>query len=330
MMSSFEKALQILNSDESMALNLAKVENKTTWQAGEIMGKSHYKYIEILQRATEYIKVFMKHYEHYEKFFPDEVELNPDFKYYLNEVILQRKKPVEAYKNHPSAKFRSRNSREALIGRELLKLRSSNNAHEQYFYHLIMTFDRWNNHRILPTAYQEPHAFKRRQKNRHRKILSVTFNVPKEVLQGLEKEFSLGKVAEASSGDKVYYTYLSESIRNGVYKLVKIKKIPEAIEAFTKQRIYVFKQSEDVAAFTTACYEYTIDNRDKMKSGLKFWPIFRLLIKKAVNFNQMERVTPEREEYLNTSHSTEARKIEIRREKKAKARIKKMGGLIID
>jgi hypothetical protein len=289
------------------------------------MGKSHYKYIEIQQRAEHFMKVFMKHFELYETLFPIEVGLNEDFQEYLSECILKRRKPTDVHRNHPSIGFRKARTREAIIGKELLKLRSSDNAHEQYFYHLIMTFDRWNNYRILPMAFQEPHAFKRRQKNRHRKIIELTTKVPKEILASLEEDYSLGKVpAKNENSESVYFTYLCKSLRDGNFKYIKVKKTPECVDAFTQQKIYVFKNSEDCAAFITAAHEYLIDRRDKVKSGLRFWPMFRILIKKAVNFNQMERVTPERIEYISSSNNKNARTMEIRRDRKAKERIKKI------
>ena len=41
------KAWQILNKDEKTALMLTFNQKKSSWEAGDIMDKSHYKYLEI-------------------------------------------------------------------------------------------------------------------------------------------------------------------------------------------------------------------------------------------------------------------------------------------
>jgi len=319
----FKKAIRILAQDEVLAVDLAKVQGKSTWQAGEIMSKSHYKYIEILQRGEHFLKIFTKHFEIYDTLIPEQVGINNDIKEYLIKVMEQRLKPTTVIREHSTMTFRvDSTKRDALFGFELLKWRSSGNAHEQYFYHLVMEFDRWNNYRILPMRYQEPHAFKRRQKNRHRKILQLTTKVDLDTIKNLTQDFVVDTFRVGSKTG--YYTYLAESLRDNNFKIVVIKKTPKAIEAFTNQKIYVFRSPNDCLIFVKAAREYLIDQSEKVQRGLKFWPTFRIMIKKAVNYNQMERVTPERAPYMIDALTKEGERVDIQLQKKARSYIKKL------
>ena len=53
-------AWMILIEEEQLALTLHYGPEKSTWQAGEIMKKAHYKYLEIKARGEKFLKIFIE------------------------------------------------------------------------------------------------------------------------------------------------------------------------------------------------------------------------------------------------------------------------------
>jgi len=84
-------AWDILNSDEKTAVSLSLGHSKSTWEAGEIMSKAHFKYLEIQKRARKFLEIFTNHLEKYEGLFPEGIYLSFAFKEYLSLTIIERK-----------------------------------------------------------------------------------------------------------------------------------------------------------------------------------------------------------------------------------------------
>src|SRR6478735_5583892 len=85
-------AYRILTAEEKASLTLQTIENKSTWEAGQILNKSHYKYLEIQKRAEKFFEVFTRHYNLYGKLIPDGLGLNCYFEQYITIAITQRVK----------------------------------------------------------------------------------------------------------------------------------------------------------------------------------------------------------------------------------------------
>ena len=98
------KALKILKEEEKASLSLQLSHSKSTWEAGEILNRSHYKYLEIFERAKKFFKMFTEHYDFYPDFFPPDIVLKQEFKDYLTQVILNRQNlSTSLYKVNSSA-----------------------------------------------------------------------------------------------------------------------------------------------------------------------------------------------------------------------------------
>ena len=67
-----KKAWDCLNEIERQSLFLQLSESKSSWEAGEILKLSHYKYLEIRERSEKFFRLFSDFFElHTSIFRPD-------------------------------------------------------------------------------------------------------------------------------------------------------------------------------------------------------------------------------------------------------------------
>lgn len=281
-----------LSEDEKVALTLALGNGKSTWEAGTIMKKSHYKFLEILSRGKHFIKLFTQQYSLYGKIIPDSVSINPVVKDYLDLVICDRIKPTKALKrlNHPL--FSITQHRTEFLRREIEKWAVSDETSERLFYTLVMEFDRWNNWRILPKDLQEPHAFKRRNKNVVRYYLKNWVTRGKESAQEFADLIAAPKNLTKS---KEAYVGVIIDCRSFVYEIVKVNSTKSTTKILCKdQRYFMFKDPKDAIKLMDLVTEYFSKDQRKSAEGLYFWPQVRVLIKRALNHDEIMGIVPER------------------------------------
>src|SRR5580698_555761 len=143
MMKFNKKAFKLLKKDEREALSLKNLQGKSSWQGGEVLKKSHYKYLEITTRAEKFFELFNQHYNLYTDLIPYGVKIDKDFKHYLSLTIEQRLKVGDAIKLIPNPLYQTNKTREPLIIKGVLSLKRSKSVHEQNLYNAIMEFDRY-------------------------------------------------------------------------------------------------------------------------------------------------------------------------------------------
>jgi hypothetical protein len=279
-----EEAWKILNIDERTSLGLSLSFNKSTWEAGEIMKKAHFKYLEIQKRARKFLEIFTNHFEKYGGLFPEDINLSFAFKEYLTLTILERKTISKATKYMEDASYSIASRRNKLIMRELEKLARSNEESYRDFYSLILDFDRWNNFRILPLEVQEPSAFKRRNKVRNKKHLRNLTNLPQySVLKLIEIYGYNGKYP------KLYLPLISQYIKDG-YKVIQIKHNSINVGEITQIGFFLFESRVKAIEFAKLIANYFMGDRRNCREGQKFWPNFRVMISEAINFREIENI----------------------------------------
>lgn len=288
-----KKALTHLVPDEEAAVTLKNVHNKSTWQAGEILGKAHYKFLEIVGRGEQYLKMFSKHYQMFNKFFPDEVTINPLVKEYLQLVLMERRNPRKIHLLISSIQFRDKKYRDTVITIQIRKWQNSKSAVENHFAELIVEFDRWNNWRILPEAVQLPHAFKRRQKNVHKKKLLYSIRLPETKIKDLKKYF---KVRKKENYDKAAWVYLFKDVVTQEYEVVPVVISEDSKKVFSMLFLPMFKSKKDCERAVLLILNYVLQtNPDhRVKSGLAFWPTFRDYQKLTYNEFEIDNIPPEK------------------------------------
>lgn len=277
-------AWEILVEDEKTALTLSLGHGKSTWESGEIMSKAHFKYLEIQKRARKFLEMFTNHFEKYDGLFTEDMPLSFAFKEYLQLTMINRLNISKATKQMDDISYLTASKRNKLIAHELGKLKRGNNVPSSDLYGLIMDFDRWNNFRILPLEMQEPSAFKRRNKSRNKKHLKVITSLPKfSVLKLIEKYSYSGKYP------KSYLPIISDCLDNQ-YKVIPIRKNITIINEITNIGLFIFDKKDLAEHFSKLIADYFLKEAMNCKTGQKFWPEFRITIKKAINYGDIENI----------------------------------------
>lgn len=284
-----EKAWNILSEDEKTAITLQLGYTKSTWQAGEIMGKAHYKYIEIQERAHYFFKRFTEHFRLYDSIIPADCKLSSDVKRYFKVLISRRCKTQEALlelKDSPLLiNYRERNM---IIKNQLNWLEESKHSVDLNTLAIIKDYDRWNNFRILPPDCQEASAFKRRNKNRNKRDIKNFFEL---------NPYAAKKISETYCADdleiKVFYVPVYNRISNTI-EAVKIPRGEKSVNKISTAGLYIFHKEEQADEFMELAIEYYFDPKNDCKKGLKFWPKFRKSISIAINYDIIQNLVNSR------------------------------------
>lgn len=285
-------AWMILAEEERLALTLHYGADKSTWQAGEIMKKAHYKYLEIRARGEKFLKMFTEYFELYGDLFPQDLIISSSFRKYLLLVIVKRKRVNKVIREIGNPQYLITSSRDQSIIGEMSKFKNSRKISERNFYNLIMDFDRWNNFRILPKGIQEPSAFKRRDKNRHRKYLKILINMHPFSVREIIKRYEFE--SKASNVKHIAYITIIKDVKKAKYKIVPIHAIKSVMDEISRIGIYIFKDRQMAEVFIEIVLRYYDKEVRHCTDGQKFWPQYRLLIKKAINYNPVQNIIPSR------------------------------------
>lgn len=285
-------AWDILLESEKTALNLQYVTEKSSWQAGEIMKKSHYKYLEIKYRAERFLKLFTEYFTIHPTLIPEPVReryTNPGAVaalFYLERCILKRAKPFEALNNW------NEKNEEALTKSEmndnLEKLLSvwaeSDDLYEMAIFNMVKEFDRWNNFRILPKNCQEPSAYKRRLKNVQKRRVKLACSL---------SPLALEKIVALFGAKKQPCLFLPILVESKIHVL-RVKDKPKIVEILSDFNLYLFKEQSDATTYADLIQMYVVKSKRECQDGLAFWPNYRTMVKKAINFDTIDNITPTR------------------------------------
>lgn len=284
-------AWQILTEDEQSALMLSINFGKSTWEAGELMNKAHYKYLEIQARANKFFRMFHEYFQATGDLrIPKDCLLNNDFRDYIIYTVFERKSKKEALDKMKHTAFFVSSAKERILAEGLERLGNSENELEQMLYDVIIEFDRWNNNRILPISLQEPSAFKRRNKTRLIKHLNNLSKLDPFHIHRFTNRFKAKK-----SEFKVYYiTLLSSSYESG-YEIIRVKKKKELFKYISKHlRLYIFDEHVDADQFGFLITRYLMNHKKDCKVGQQFWPKYRKAIECASNYLEVNNIIPRR------------------------------------
>ena len=101
------KTWPLLTNEEKTVLLLSYGHERSSWEAGEVVGKAHYKYLEVLQRATFIMKEFEEFFSNYQGLFNPNIDLDESFMAYIR-VAMSERLPIRGIinrlKDHPRLK----------------------------------------------------------------------------------------------------------------------------------------------------------------------------------------------------------------------------------
>ncbi len=280
-----QQAWALLSQDEKTALSLQLGMTKSSWESGEIMNKSHYKYLEIKYRGVQFLKMFTEHLEVFDEIVPNYVKGDGLVIKYLKLCLEKRMKPIPAMVVL-SQEF-GRVSKAILnekITNQFKKWETEDNAIHQTVMNLVKEFDRWNNFRILPKNIQEPSAFKRRVKNAYKKQIKATCSLHELAIEKIQKLYGTKK------SPSMYLPLIS----NSKPIILRIKINNGSMNVVNTISLYTFKSQEDATNYTNAIFEYLGKGKKDCIDGLTFWPKYRDIIQRAVNYQKIMQINPSR------------------------------------
>lgn len=287
------KAWAVLLEDEKSALTLSISYHKSTWEAGEIMDKAHYKYLEIKSRAERFVRIFTEYFQDADSFIPPNSFLHKDFQEYIHSVMIQRKSRKETSDNNKNSMLFVEQSRDRLILEQMELLKKTKDPKHQQLYQLITEFDRWNNFRILPKEIQEPSAFKRRNKTRNLKHLKKVTTIPTFSVNRLISRYDYkGKYK------KLFAPIVTEISDDG-YIVMTVEDKPIVVEELSSIGLFIFADEDDALDFGALLYNYISKGKKTCKEGQRFWPKYRVLTEKALNWKSVNNIVPMRKYLQN-------------------------------
>lgn len=281
------RAWNMLTEEEQTSLGLQFSYNKSTWEAGEIMGKAHYKYLEIKQRAEKFLKLFSEHFQEFDNLIPCPELVTTDFIEYLSMVVSKRMPLKEGTAKMKSDIYKSPKNREKVLCEDLDKLINSKDVGAKRLVSLILEFDRWNNYRIIPSKYQLPSAYKRRNKNRYKKNIKTMVALNELTIKLLKKKFK---------GNKLYLPLVYDIYTKNT--IIEVSDNIELVEQLSNFGFYIFQKKETCEKYIELIESYNIYTSKSCKDGQVFWPKYRLIIKTAINYFKVEKI-PNNKRFLD-------------------------------
>lgn len=283
-----QKAWNCLTEREKQSLFLQMSANKSTWEAGEILKLSHYKYIEIRERSVKFFRLFTDFFELHEAIFRPGCPCERNFQDYIEGCIEKRltRKEASVYSGDSTMQLPKVTTENIL--RNMKRLSESHDPWDIDTKRLILEFDRWNNSRILPALIQQPSAFKRRLNKKDKIYIKYLIRkIPTWMLRKLEERFKHPR--KRSSKERYWVALINKDIYEDGYKVIPVKVDLETVNEFSKCYIYVFPEKDLADAFGFMVANYFIKTAD-VKLGQKFWPEYRNCIEQAVNYNQVNNI----------------------------------------
>ena len=279
-------AWDILNDDEKAAASLSLGHNKSTWEAGEIMSKAHFKYLEIQKRSRKFLEIFTNHFDKYDGLFPISLSrvLSFPFKEYLQLTMIDRMHISKASKAMEDSSYNIASRRNKFIIHEIEKLKKLDTEDSLAMYGLIMDFDRWNNFRILPMEIQEPSAFKRRNKAKDVKHLKKIISLPQySVFKLVDRYAYNGKF------EKIYVVIISPHLPDK-YQVITPKNKAITIKELSSIGLFIFDSRAKADEFGALIAGYFLGDPKNCKTGQLFWPEFREISILAINYRELRHI----------------------------------------
>jgi len=310
-----KEAWKILTEEEKTAISLAFSHGKSTWEAGEIMNRAHYKYLEIKQRAERFLKMFTEYLAKHTDIIPTGVHIPIHLREFINLSMVQRRLMKDIVDLIDDDRYKVTSVRNRLIIQEMENLKELRTEQALDLYELIVEFDRWNNFRILPPTIQEPSAFKRRNKSRNLKHLKHITQLPEFTIYQVIKRFEyVGKYS------KLYLPLITPYYDN-VYKVIGVKNKAKNITNLTTLGLFIFENKDHAEEFAELVSDFISKDKKRCIDGQKFWPQFRVLIEKTLNSKALNNIIPNRRNMENAYKN-----LDIHVVSKMKAKSKLSGG----
>lgn len=276
------KAWEYLLDLEKQSIYLTLGQGLSGCEAGEILGVTHYKYIELKARSETFFKILSDYFAKHKQLIRPQAGINPAFRDYIYGCIEKRLSLQAAtiFAGEGSWSTQKIRNEEILSGMNSLLL--SGNAWDRDLWTLIIEFDRWNNFRILPYEIQAPSPYKRKSNRQAKAYFRYLRSIPSNTIIKLNKTLWY-------KGKKTWFiTLISDEFENG-YGVIPIKPSNTNMQNLTIQRIYIFPEQSKAEEFGLMVLRqpHVLTSKD----GLTFWKEYQSIIQEALNYEKIDHTT---------------------------------------
>jgi len=283
-----EIAWAMLTDVEKNSLYLTLNNGMSSWEAGEVLKLSHYKYLELKERAEKFFRLFVEYFEiGIESLFSPQTVADSRFRDYIEACLEKRIVRSEAITYCGDSSLVVPSISQTFIIKNMDRLSKSECQIDIRLYKLIMEFDRWNNWRILPRKIQQPSAYKRRNNKRDKVYITYMNKLAEYKVKAIMNIFWY---VPRKPNKKIYYIPLvSSTLFSDGYKVIPIKTDDTTLKKLSKLCIYIFKEEEQADVFGYMLTRYFKEDL-KASQGQKYWPEYRDCLTRTVNYNQVNNI----------------------------------------
>ena len=280
-----QKAWDMLTDLERNSLYLQMSQGQSSWEAGEILGVSHYKYLELRERSVKFFKMFSEYFEKYTSLFRADSPCESRFIDYIEACIEKRMQRKDAIRYSGDSTQLLTELRRRVIIRNMDRLKKSENQQDRDLYFMIMEYDRWNNSRIMPRSIQQMSAYKRRNNKREKIYINYVYRIPDWKIEALINCYQF----KPKKSPAYYVALFSKELFPEGYQIIKIKRDKETVKKLTDLYIYVFENEGLADAFGYMLSSY-FEKTQGPKLGMKFWQEYRDTLQFAINYKEVNNI----------------------------------------
>lgn len=277
------KAWEYLVDNEKQSIYLTLGQGLSGCEAGEILGMTHYKYLELKARSETFFKIFSDYFEKHRQLIRPNNGINPAFRDYIYACLEKRLPLQEAIIFGGEGSWSTQKIRYEEITSSMALLMVSENQWDQDLFKLIIEFDRYNNFRILPYELQAPSPYKRKSNRQAKAYFRYLRGIPRNTL------IKLTKTLWYNSKKVWYIALISDSLWENGYGIIPIQQTKANMQSLTIQRIYIF--NEQIFAEQFALMVIRQPHVLTPKDGLIFWKDYQSIIQNALNYENIDHTT---------------------------------------
>lgn len=288
-----QRAYDYLFEKEQTILSLIVINERSFKEVAAIMDISPYKVKEIYFRAKKFFVMFSEHFEIYDTIFPKSLNFSRTFLKYVEQLLLRKADLMgnPEFRELSMLKVRTRFWVDLIQILESVPINS--NPHFAAALNLLMEFDKWNERRILPKAFQKPSGFDRRRLKVFKKLKDTITGISDIGLQYIKNKF--------------------ENLEGKVFTVIVNSKGPEIVPFvlntssflyFTKNGLLIFDSRSRATELGTLIFTFSKLEGKTTHSAYRFWSEYRVLIFYAINIEEILKIR--KDEFLEITEKDKA------------------------
>lgn len=259
---------------------------KSSWEMGKMMNITHYKVLELKNRAETLFRMFSDYFEKHPSLIRPGCPVPIRFRDYLYALMMRRLPKEEALYFVDDSTWFMVPVRNKQISTGMTRLKYSEDAWDQDLYKLVVEFDRWNSFRVLPRELQKESPYTRRSNRKVKNIYHYLHKLPPSKYQALKMAYKVS----ASMKDVLHSVILDKETVLG-YEVIRIANTEDNIKQFSKMNIFLFSTREEAVAFGGLLVDYftLYKKEESQKRRTRCWKDLDPIARKAVNYSILLR-----------------------------------------